>query len=54
MGNPPISSVLSTVGLPSLPIDATRTYGYTHLQLQRSPKIGGRMDRLERHRILPS
>jgi len=34
MGNPLASNVLfrlGTVGLPSLPIDATRTYGHTLL-----------------------
>lgn len=54
MGNPPASSVLTglgTVWLPSLPVNATRTYGHTLLQLRTSPKMGGWMDCLERHRV---
>jgi len=50
------SSVLSKhdiVGLLSLPVDASRTYGYTLLQLRRSPKMNEWMDCLERHRVLP-
>lgn len=36
----PISSILSRLGeLSYLPVDATRTYGHTLLQLRKSPKI---------------
>jgi len=49
----PAYSPFGIVGLPSFPIDATRTYGYTLLQLRRSPKMSGWMDRHERHRVLP-
>jgi len=43
MGNPPASSVFSRlgiIGLPSVTIDATRTYGHTLFQLRKNPKMG--------------
>lgn len=44
----------SKTNLLFLKIIRTRTYGHTFLQLWRSPKIGGWLDRLVRHRVLPS
>jgi len=59
MESPPASSVLQlsrhgTIGLPSLSVDATCTYRYIFLQLQRRPKMDEWMDCLRRHRVLPS
>jgi len=47
----PLSRII-TIGLSSLPIDATWIYGHTLLQLRRSLNMGGLMNRLERYRVL--